>query len=97
MAGMFCDKRRVYIIEIKKARKDNPAVKAGQPYLRVKRGIYGSIQYFKDYEDLDKKYPVIPFKQRYRSRIKLLKGFKKALKDNPKLTPEKYLKSLGWN
>lgn len=97
MAEIYCKERQVYITEIKKARKDNTAVKAGQPYLRVKKGIYGITQYFKDYKALDKKHPIIFFKERHKSDIKLLNGYKKELKDNPKLTPEKYLKNLGWN
>lgn len=84
--------RGIWMVPIKKARKDNPAVRAGEPYIRVKRDKYGIVEYFKDEEALDEVYPKPSFKDKHSSDIKMLKAYKKALKDSPNMGAERFLK-----
>lgn len=89
----YDSKRRIYLYRVKKARKDNPAVTKGQPYIRVKRDPYSNLEYFRGDEHLDKKYPVITFREKHSYTLKLLAAYKMQLEKNSNLTPYRFLKN----
>lgn len=90
---MYYDqKRQVWICRVNKSRKDNPAVKKGEPYIWVKEDNFADIEYFKNEDELNKKYPIPTFEETFKYEISLLKKFKKEQKTRPNISPVAFLK-----
>jgi hypothetical protein len=69
------------------------AVKAGEPYIRVKKDNFAPVEFFATIEELDEVYPIPTFKQSNRRELKMLAAYKEELKLHPKRSPEKFLKT----
>lgn len=93
MSYPYYDKKReIWICQVLKAKKDNPAVKKGQPYIWAKRDAFSQKRYFKNFEELNKIFPEKTFEDYYKKELKLLRAYHKELKQRPKLKPLTFLK-----
>lgn len=54
---IYSSSRRIYFSVIEKARKDNSIVNKGESYIRVKKDKFSKYELFKNFDELDKKYP----------------------------------------
>lgn len=94
---MIYDRQRdIWYQEIGRANKDYPpeGIEKGQPYVRVKKNTFSQPEKFKTMEEVHEKYPIITVAQRYKKELKLLRGYKRELDNNPNLSPLKYLESI---
>jgi len=87
----------MWVCEVSKAKKDNPAVKKGQPYVWVKKTTFSQKEYFKNIEELNNKYPDKTFEDFHKKELDLLRAYYKKLKTNKNLKPLTFLKEYYGN
>lgn len=90
MIPEYSNRRQCYVCFVKSAAKDNEVVKEGESYYWVKKTPYAPKEYFKNKEELNKKYPN-HYRLKFPDLVKVLNAFKKEFKTNPNLTGKKFL------
>jgi hypothetical protein len=90
MTPIYNNERRAMICHVAKAQKDNKVAKKGESYYWVKKTSFAPKEYFKSLEELDEHYPkYVTISSKDLNRV--LKEFKKQLKDNPKLKEKDFI------